>query len=161
MSMWQSKSEAQLKSMLADDEKVIKVGDGQIGLKPAFLALTNRRVFIFRMGTTVASPPRMAEVNLEHITSAHCNPGIMTKGPTLVIKSRTGTFDMILTKTARRESGMWPKWILEAQSSLDYRRQSSDDVASRLAQVTALHESGALTPDEFAAAKSRILGTAK
>jgi hypothetical protein len=159
MSMWRNKSEARLQSLLAANEVIVRTGDGLVGWKGAFFALTNKRIFIFCIGVTVASAPKMAEINLEHVISAHCDPGLMTKGPTLVIKSRSGSFSVILAKAARKESGMWPKWILEAQSALTSQPQPLDDVVSQLARLAALHESKALTSAEYAAAKSRILGS--
>jgi hypothetical protein len=157
--MWRDKSEARLRSLLVTGERIIRTGDGLAGLKAAFVTLTNKRVFIFRLGTTAMSEPKMAEIDLRHIISVHCDPGIMTKGPTLVIESRSGTFSIILAKQARKDSGMWPKWILGAQGALTSRPQPPSDVASRLAQLAALHESGALTSDEFVMAKSKLLGT--
>jgi hypothetical protein len=159
MSMWRDKSEAQLRSMLATGEMVIRRGDGTVGLKEAFFVLTNRRVFIFRLGTTVMSEPKMAEIDLRHIKSVFCEPGILTKGPTLVIEARSGTFDIILRRAARKEAGMWPKWILGAHGSLSPKARASDDVAARLAQLAELHSSGALTSSEFAKAKSKLLGS--
>jgi Short C-terminal domain len=157
--MWRDKSEARLKSLLTSDEKVVKTGDGFVGLKEAFVSLTNKRVFIFRLGTTKISEPKMTEIDLRHVRSIHCEPPFMTRGPMLVIDSRSGKSEITLHKAARKEAGMWPKWILEAQERLASAPKYSDDVASHLAKLAELHKTGALTSDEFAAAKARILGT--
>ena len=159
MSMWRDKSEARLQSLLTAGEDVVKTGDGLVGLKAAFITLTTKRVFIFRLGTTKLSEPKMEEVNLKDIVTVHCEPPFLTRGPILVIDSRSGTFEILLVKEARKESGMWPKWILEGQRALASQSRPMDDVTGRLAQLTELHKDGALTSEEFAAAKSRLLGS--
>jgi hypothetical protein len=136
---------------------VLRTGDGTVGLKPAFLVLTSRRIIIVRMGTTKYSQPKIAEISLEHVMSVNCESGLMTAPPTLTIESRSGTFAVNLVRAARKEASR-PGWILEAQGAAQPKASSSDDIASRLAQLATLRDSGALTPKEFAAAKSRILG---
>jgi hypothetical protein len=42
--------------------------------------------------------------------------------------------------------------------TVDMRQKNEDDQVSRLERLAALHASGALTDEEFAAAKARILG---
>ena len=40
----------------------------------------------------------------------------MGTAPTLIIRSRVGTFGILLAKKARKEGGNWPTWILDAQT---------------------------------------------
>jgi hypothetical protein len=158
LSIVQKKSEDRLQRILASGERVRKTGRGTDGLKEAFFALTNRRIIIFRVGATAMSEPKVAEIPLQYVKSVTCEPPILTAGPILVIESRSGQFRIRLMKEARREASMWPNWILDAQEAAKPKVTPSDDIASKLAQLTALRDSGALTPDEFAAAKARILG---
>jgi Short C-terminal domain len=168
MSKWRDKSEARLQSLLTSDEEVIRTGDGMVGLKEAFFVLTNKRIFIFRLGTTVLSEPKMAEVELEHIRSAYCEPGLMTKGPTLVIESRTGTFSVTLTKMARKDSGAWPKWILEAQKRMTQLNTSARtsppstngaerDPGAKLRKLQELREAGLLSQAEYETKRSEVI----
>lgn len=168
MSRWRDKSEAHLQSLLTSDEEIMRTGDGMVGLKEAFFVLTNKRVFIFRLGTTVLSKPKMAEVDLEHIKSAYCEPGLMTTGPTLVIESRTGTSGVTLTKAARKDASMWPKWILEAQKQVvqsnthastqaPRTNETESDPMAKLRKLQELREAGLLSQDEYEAKRSEVI----
>jgi Short C-terminal domain len=138
---------------------------------PAEVAAMRRAIALSAagLGTTSPNPPvgcvvldRAGEVAgagyHERKGEADCEPGLMTAPPTLTIESRSGTFAVNLVRAARKEASRWPGWILEAQEAAQPKASSSNDIASRLAQLAALRDNGALTPEEFAAAKSRILG---
>lgn len=157
----QDKGEARLKSLIVGDEKLLRTGNGQDGRHDVFFALTNRRLIIFRMGATRFSDPTMAEISLDDVRTVDCQRGILGAGPTLSLDSRSGQFSFMLTKQARREGGHWPNWILDAQrgTQRSAAHSESDEISSGLARIAALRDSGALTSEEFTAAKAKLLGT--
>jgi hypothetical protein len=115
MSAWHAKAEFYLRSMLTAGEGVIRTGNGSMGVKFAFIGLTNKRLLLLCMGTWRWSEPKYVEIGLEHIVAVHCEPSWLTTPPLLVINSRTGHFSVSLTGRARKEAGHWPNWILTAQ----------------------------------------------
>ena len=160
MSMMKRKSEAYLQEALQRGEKVLQTSSGADGRHEIFVALTDRRIFIYRMGMTIMSEPTLNEVRLDHVIEVNCLRGSLGLGPTLVIRARSGVFQFTLSGTGRKVAGQWPNWILGAQQAFQKKATPSapTDITSRLSQLSELHRAGALTAEEFAAAKARLLG---
>jgi hypothetical protein len=116
---WRAKADIQLRTLLKEDEKVLRAADGSVGIDEAFITLTDRRVFIFHAWRW--SKPEFEEIRLDHITTVHCERGLTSD---LVIAGRTGTFKFTLAgRQGRKEAPMWPNWILEAQETIPSREE--------------------------------------
>lgn len=116
MPSWVKKADEQLARMRDPGEQELHSGYGAVGIKGAKFTLTSKRLYIFHAGATGWSDPVGVAIDLPYITDVHLDPGAMGMAPTLIIRSRIGTFGILLAKEARKEGGIWANWILEAQT---------------------------------------------
>jgi len=161
-----AKVAADLATRLTRDEKVLTQSSvGFVGASQAMLVLTSHRVLLFtalgRLGSL-----KIAETRLDTVREAHYNAARL--GPdhhTLFVISRQGDlhFRFGMGAAAQQEGAGWPGLILEARSravgaATPPPPVSTDDLATQLQTLSALHASGALTAEEFAAAKQKLIG---
>ena len=118
MPAWLKKADAQLARMMEPGEQELHSGYGAVGLKGAKFTLTNKRFYLFHVGATALSEPKMAVIELPYIITVEFDRGLMGTAPTLIINSRMGTFHILLAKEARKEGGIWANWILDAQTRM-------------------------------------------
>jgi hypothetical protein len=150
-----------LSTSLRPGERLLFESGGQDGRFEVYLGVTDQRVCVFRMGTTIWSEPSLLEIHLADVKRAECRREAMI-GPVLELESRVGSVRMSFRGPGKKAAGELPNMILSAQRALLSTPAgvppSNVDVASRLAQLAQLHTSGALSDAEFATAKAKLLG---
>ena len=77
MPAWLKKADAQLARMMEPGEQELHSGYGAVGLKGAKFTLTNKRFYLFHVGATALSEPKMAVIELPYIITVEFDRGLM------------------------------------------------------------------------------------
>lgn len=165
---------AATEAILEPDEDVldaahVMVGGGGAGALIAggqlLMTLTHRRILI--VGVGALRGVRTIDISLEHVQSVAFDKGAFGAPPTqknlLTISARSGT-TIVSFNHAAKEGPDWPSRILAAQKASGRPTAGESDspsgshgIVEQLERLSELRATGALTDDEFIAAKRRIV----
>ena len=160
MSRVQRKLDESLDELLVAGEQILRRVNGVDGLKPATMALTDRRLLFIRQGATIFSTPGVRVVELADVRKVDVEPGLMTAPDYVKVEARSGMMRIGLSRADKKTASLWPNWILDAQRAISTPQPAASgdtDLAHQIERLQELHTAGALTDEEFAQAKRRLL----
>ena len=143
-------------------EVVSHLAGGSYGGGQGLLALTDRRLFFFRDGRMHKASE---DFPLSQVSSVQWKSGLSTGTVSIHASNavvKIGTVNKVDGEAivgAAREA-VHAANVAPGQTLVAPVVDAPADVAAQLANLAQLHDSGALSDDEFAAAKARVLGGA-
>lgn len=142
-----------LPQVLQADERIKNIVRGLYDSRNGVLVSTNKRVFFFEKGLVWGS--RFEEFLYENITSIQYKTGIMAAEIILYSAGKAAKIDMVAKQFCKG-------FVESVQSQMTAKRApdttGGEELLSKLERLAALKSAGALTEEEFSAAKEKLLG---
>jgi hypothetical protein len=146
------------KKLLLPGEALLGAAYVSFGLKPGVVVLTEERIVVCH-AVTSAFGVRRAEVRLADVDRVVFSKGTIRDGTRnqVTIASEAGSLHPLAHDETEGR-----RWVELAVSQLERVSQTHspprpDDLAHQLTRLADLHDRGALSDEEFAAAKSKLL----
>lgn len=163
---------ARLPEYLEKDEIVYALTSGMVkhsetsngsdfGSNTWLVTLTNER-FLFLDAALMTKSVDVQSVRLNRVQAVSSSQGWVLGKIMVDLGSRVLTIDNCQKDTVKIISDIANKILRPAEKSPAASQSSSeapDDFMSKLERLATLHSAGALTPEEFSAAKAKILNT--
>lgn len=146
-----------LASHLWEDETIQHLAGGAYGGGLGLVALTDRRLLFVREGWTGRATE---DFPLDRISSVQWNSGMVHGTLTVYASGNKAEIKQIIKADgARIADAIRNRQTSPAQPSADPPAQQEQGLADQLAKLWHLVQAGAMTRDEFEAAKKQLLGS--